>query len=84
MYGSLKGGFNAEWKMQSFVFNNLPGLEYGFVQHKVGPLHIHTHTHTHTHARTNTASHACKHPTDLRACTREDRAECWRVCKGMW
>ena len=37
IFGSAKGpSFNAEWRKQSFIFCDLPHLQYGLVQHKVG------------------------------------------------
>lgn len=36
LFGSAKGpSFNSEWRCQDFTFCELPGLEYGLVQHKV-------------------------------------------------
>ena len=36
LFGSAKSpSFNMEWRHQNFTFCELPGLEYGLVQHKV-------------------------------------------------
>ena len=36
LFGSAKApSFNSEWRCQDFTFCELPGLEFGLVQHKV-------------------------------------------------
>ncbi len=37
LFGTSKGpSFSQEWRRQNFEFSDIPGLEYGLVQHKVG------------------------------------------------
>uniref|UniRef100_A0ACB8FWK5 Uncharacterized protein n=1 Tax=Sphaerodactylus townsendi TaxID=933632 RepID=A0ACB8FWK5_9SAUR len=35
LFGSSLGCFSEEWKIQSFVFSDVPELKYGIVQRKV-------------------------------------------------
>ncbi|XP_060104267.1 probable ubiquitin carboxyl-terminal hydrolase MINDY-4 [Heteronotia binoei] len=40
LFGSSLGCFSEEWKIQSFVFSDVPELKYGIVQKKGGPCGV--------------------------------------------
>ncbi|XP_048367322.1 probable ubiquitin carboxyl-terminal hydrolase MINDY-4 isoform X2 [Sphaerodactylus townsendi] len=40
LFGSSLGCFSEEWKIQSFVFSDVPELKYGIVQRKGGPCGV--------------------------------------------
>ncbi|XP_064401625.1 probable ubiquitin carboxyl-terminal hydrolase MINDY-4 isoform X2 [Halichondria panicea] len=41
LFGTSKGpSFSQEWRRQNFEFSDIPGLEYGLVQHKGGPCGV--------------------------------------------
>ncbi|XP_043922680.1 probable ubiquitin carboxyl-terminal hydrolase MINDY-4 [Protopterus annectens] len=40
LFGSSRGCFNEEWKIQNFKFGEVPHLKYGIVQKKGGPCGI--------------------------------------------
>ncbi|XP_061443612.1 probable ubiquitin carboxyl-terminal hydrolase MINDY-4 isoform X2 [Rhineura floridana] len=40
LFGSSLGCFSEEWKIQSFIFNDIPRLKYGIIQKKGGPCGV--------------------------------------------
>jgi hypothetical protein len=66
LFGSAKGpSFNMEWRRQNFTFCELPGLEYGLVQHKGGPCGVLACVQAYIMKHllfTGTSSVSCLHP----------------------
>jgi len=69
IFGSARGpSFNAEWKKQNFFFCDLPDLEYGLIQHKVG-LNMATGVKTEHHWVLTDLTLSCRSPSSEIFCT---------------